>query len=317
MPTRRGSIRIFRLLGIDVYLHYSWILWAIIRYKVQFLHFHEYGSPFWYIVEYLGLFAIVLMHEFGHALACRQVGGQANLIVLWPLGGVAYVSPPQRPGAMLWSIAAGPLVNVALFPVFSVFWYCSHLLGWPDIYPNVNEILEAIWMINLSLLVFNMLPIFPLDGGQILRSLLWYLFGRANSLLIASIVGFVGVAGFGVFILLMYLGGDSGSAIWMGVMDFFIAMTCWRGLQQALALSRLEKAPRRAEFRCPSCQVSPPIGEFWGCGRCRKTFDTFSTQGFCPHCNAEYHVTSCPFCHSVRPMTEWHAFAAPSVPPQG
>jgi Zn-dependent protease len=58
-----------------------------------------------------------LFHEFGHALACRQVGGQADLIVLWPLGGVAYVSPPPRPGALLWRIAAGPLVNVLLVPV--------------------------------------------------------------------------------------------------------------------------------------------------------------------------------------------------------
>jgi Zn-dependent protease len=68
-------------------------------------------------LEYLALFSIVLMHEFGHALACRQVGGTADQILLWPFGGVAYVNPPQRPGAMLWSIAAGPLVNVALFPL--------------------------------------------------------------------------------------------------------------------------------------------------------------------------------------------------------
>jgi Zn-dependent protease len=312
MPTRRGSIRIFRFLGVDVYLHYSWLIWAIIRYKVQFLHFREYSSPIWYGVEYLALFSIVLMHEFGHALACRQVGGQANLIVLWPLGGVAYVSPPQRPGAMLWSIAAGPLVNVALIPVFSVFWYCSHLLGWPETYPNLNDILEAVWTINFGLLVFNMLPIFPLDGGQILRSILWFFLGRANSLLIASIIGFVGVAGFGVFILLTLMDGFTGQALWLGVMDTFVAMTCWRAMQQALALSRLEKVPRRAEFRCPSCHLPPPVGEFWGCSRCRKTFDTFATRGFCPHCNAEYNVTACPFCHSARPMPEWQAFQTPS-----
>ena len=58
-----------------------------------------------------------MMHEFGHALACRQVGGQANRIVLWPLGGIAFVSPPPRAGAMLWSIAAGPLVNLLLAPI--------------------------------------------------------------------------------------------------------------------------------------------------------------------------------------------------------
>ena len=77
-------------------------------------------------------FLIVLLHEFGHALACRQVGGTANQIVLWPLGGVAYVNPPQRPGATLWSIAAGPLVNVALLPSFAELMMSAIGLGAGD-----------------------------------------------------------------------------------------------------------------------------------------------------------------------------------------
>ena len=74
------------------------------------------GTPW----KFLGCFCIVLTHEFGHQLACRSVGGKTHDIVLWPLGGVAYVSPPQRPGAQLWSIAAGPLVNVVLIPIFAL-----------------------------------------------------------------------------------------------------------------------------------------------------------------------------------------------------
>ena len=87
-------------------------------------------------LEYLALFLIVLTHEFGHQLACRSVGGKTHDIVLWLLGGVAYVSPPQRPGAQLWSIAAGPLVNVALIPVFSVLVSVSSHLGWYDTQPD-------------------------------------------------------------------------------------------------------------------------------------------------------------------------------------
>src|SRR5580698_219566 len=101
MPTGKNSIRLFKLLGIQVYLHWSWFLVAF--YEIQ-ARKGLYTSVVWNILEYLALFLIVLTHEFGHALACRSVGGQANLIVLWPFGGVAYVSPPQRPGAMLWSI---------------------------------------------------------------------------------------------------------------------------------------------------------------------------------------------------------------------
>jgi len=59
-----------------------------------------------------GAVLIVLLHEFGQRDGLPAGGGTANRIVLWPLGGVAYVDPPQRPGAMLWSITAGPLVNV-------------------------------------------------------------------------------------------------------------------------------------------------------------------------------------------------------------
>src|SRR6185312_5238747 len=90
MPTKKGAIRIFRLFGIDVYLHWSWFL--IVLYDIQ-ARGHVYDSYLWNALETLGLFGIILLHEFGHALACRQVGGNANQIVLWPLGGVAYVSP--------------------------------------------------------------------------------------------------------------------------------------------------------------------------------------------------------------------------------
>src|SRR5258706_11833553 len=191
LPTKQGSFRLFRLVGIDVYLHWSWFVVAAI--EIQYRK-GDYSSPMWNVLEYLALFVIVTMHEFGHALACRQVGGQANQIVLWPLGGVAYVDPPPRPGAMLWSIAAGPLVNVALFFVLTPLWMLSRSLGWPDTMPDLYRLLFAIWSINLVLLIFNLLPIYPLDGGQILRSLLWFVLGRARTLTVAAFLGFFGVA---------------------------------------------------------------------------------------------------------------------------
>src|SRR6266581_3519599 len=116
MPNTSGTIRLFQIAGITVFLHWSWFLVAL--YEIQ--QKGRYSSLTWDILEYLVLFAIVTLHEFGHALACKQVGGRADRIVLWPLGGVAYVDPPPRPGATLWSIAAGPLVNVVLFPLLLV-----------------------------------------------------------------------------------------------------------------------------------------------------------------------------------------------------
>ncbi|TSA41189.1 MAG: peptidase M50 [Verrucomicrobiales bacterium] len=294
-PTNKSSFRIFTLVGISVYVHWSWFLVAV--YSIQF-RTNEYSSVQWNVLEYLSLFLIVLMHEFGHQLACRQVGGKTHDIVLWPLGGVAYVSPPQRPGAQLWSIAAGPLVNVILLPVLIGLVLVHSHLGWADTHPDAHELLSTILYINIGLLIFNLMPVYPLDGGQILRSLLWFVFGRANSLLIASIIGFVGVAGFiGVAIWLQ--------SFWLGIMTAFLLVNCWSGLKHARALSRVAKLPRHAGFVCPSCRTAPPLGELWRCGKCGQGFDTFLTHAICPHCQTQYNSTQCLDCGVSRPMGEW------------
>lgn len=304
MPTNRGSFKIFTFAGITVFVHWSWFLIAI--YSIQF-RTHAYSSMVWNAAEYLSLFLIVLIHEFGHQLACRSVGGKTHDIVLWPLGGVAYVSPPQRPGAQLWSIAAGPLVNVILFPLLMALWFFAKSSGLPETNHDAYQFVFMLFLINTTLLIFNMLPIYPLDGGQILRSLLWFIFGRANSLMAASIIGFIGVAG---LILLALWIHDT----WLGILCVFIVMNCWGGLVQARQLAKVAKAPRRGGFVCPSCKTPPPVGNFWRCGKCRQSFDTFETHGLCPHCATEYSATSCPECGSMRPITEWESFGQQPPP---
>ncbi len=296
MRSGQGSIRLFRFSGIDVFLHWSWFLVA--AYEIQSRK-GTYSSPTWNVVEYLGLFLIVLLHEFGHALACRQVGGTANRIVLWPLGGVAYVDPPPRPGATLWSIAAGPLVNVALYVILYSPDTLSRALGYAA-GSDVALLLESLRFINTGLLIFNVLPIYPLDGGQILRSLLWFGLGRARSLLVATIIGLLGVA---IFILLAIVS----QSLWLGAISVFILMNCWGGLQQARALLRFQKLPRRLGVTCPRCQTSPPIGEFWKCSKCGQPFDTFQTQAVCPHCATRFPVTKCLDCGGLAPMQDWMA----------
>jgi len=302
MPTRQGSIRLFKLFGITVYLHWAWFL--AVAYFVN--QARDHASLLWSVLECLSLFAIVLIHEFGHQLACRSVGGKTHDIVLWVLGGVAYVSPPQRPGATLWSIAAGPLVNVVLFPMFLFLMILGKSAGWEETSPNADNFVVMLFSINLVLLVFNMLPIYPLDGGQILRSLLWFVFGQARSLMIASYVGFVGVAG-----LVAY--AFWAQNIWMGIMCAFILMNCWGGLMQARAMAKMAKAPRREGFACPVCKTAPPVGAIWRCGKCRKAFDIFETEGVCPHCQTQYAATTCPECGNLRPISEWMTSA--NVPP--
>jgi Zn-dependent protease len=298
---RQGSFRLFRFAGVDLFLHWSWFLVAAFEISDRA---KRYPSLSWNVLEYLALFLIVMLHEYGHALACRQVGGTANRIVLWPLGGLAYVNPPPRPGPTLWSIAAGPLVNLALLIMLSVVGVLNRSLGWAETMPNAHALLRSVWLINLGLLVFNMLPIYPLDGGQILRSLLWFLVGRARSLMVATIIGFIGVAGFIILALRMH-------SVWFGVLSVFVLTNCSRGLRQAQALSRILKSPRRDGFTCPSCQAAPPVGNYWMCAQCSKQFDTFQTQAVCPNCAAQFGVTACLDCGKLRPMSEWIVPAAP------
>jgi Zn-dependent protease len=236
-----GTIRLFKFSGIQVYLHFSWFLVAAYEYSRRM---GVYESPMWAAWEYVALFAIVLLHEFGHALACRQTGGVADRIVLWPLGGIAFVNPPRRPGAMLWSIAAGPLVNVLLLPILSI----ALVLGGRDVdafYPSdFAKFLQVIWSINLGLLIFNMLPVYPLDGGQILRSLLWFPLGEIRSLQIASVIGLIGAVILAAIALLLRLM----QPIWVAVMALFLISRAIAGWQYAKALVQEEEANRAARL---------------------------------------------------------------------
>ncbi len=220
---RSGVIRLFRFAGIQVFLHFSWFLVAAIYISG---YIRRYESPVWGVLEYISVFVIVLIHEFGHALACRQVGGIANRIVLWPLGGIAFVDPPRRPGAYLWSIAAGPLVNVILLPVLA---FVSMMAQASLPGSDVAVFFRDLNFINAVLLGFNLLPVFPLDGGQIVRGLLWFPFGEIRSLQISSVIGLIGGAILGIV-------GLMAGSVWWAVLAFFLLSRAWYGWQQAKAM---------------------------------------------------------------------------------
>ena len=238
-----GSIKLFRLFGIDVFLHWSWFL--IAAWMIPRVGGDQFSSIFWGVALYISLFVIVTMHEFGHALACRSVGGQAKHIVLWPLGGVAFVNPPQRPGAVLWSIVAGPLVNVMLVPVTVLLYLgvggrLSDLLA---LNPGGGDLIvfcRFLLIMNFGLLVFNMLPVYPLDGGQTLMSLLWFVVGRATALQVSGIIGLIAAA----FVILL---AAFFTDIWALALALFIGLQAWVGFQNGMKLSRMD--PRQYDER--------------------------------------------------------------------
>jgi Zn-dependent protease len=220
---RGGSFKLFQVAGITVYLHFTWFLVAWYQIDSAKYRFHR---PLWAAIEYVGLFVLVLLHEFGHAFACRSTGGRADRIVLWPLGGLAFVDPPPRASAVLWSIAAGPLVNVVLFPVLLLFVMATGRHGFIDISADPHRTLVDLFTINLGLLLFNLLPFYPLDGGQIVRALLWFKIGPSRSLRVAAVIGVVGAG-------LLALFAISQSSIWIGLLAFFLFSQAGAAFQRA------------------------------------------------------------------------------------
>ena len=323
MPSRQGTIRLFELNGISVFLHWSWFIVA--AYEIGG-RTGTYSSVVWNLIEYLGLFVIVTLHEFGHAFACRSVGGYADQIVLWPLGGVAYVAPPPRPGATLWSIAAGPLVNVALLPVLALLSVGTS--GLPE--SDVHAMFRAISYINIGLLFFNLLPVYPLDGGQILGALLWFVMGRARSLMVTAVIGLVGVAGLGWWAL-------TSQSAWLGLIAFFLGSRCIASFQAARLMSRETTRPRQP-LACPSCHAQPTAGAILTCHGCGTAFDLSdaaaaafekavpddevdqppadraTTPVRCPKCAEQVGALRCPHCGGAGSIADWRAAASISAP---
>ncbi|MCB9851626.1 MAG: site-2 protease family protein [Phycisphaerales bacterium] len=291
-----GGVKIFEAFGIDVYLHWTWFLAAYYFYQ-QTVEENAYHNPLWALAEVGALFAIVLIHEFGHALACRSVGGTALHIMLWPLGGAAFVDPPMRPGASLWTTAAGPLVNVVFVPIFFVLAFYVDVSSFS---PDLATFFDYLFFMNLVLLIFNMLPIYPLDGGRILRELLWFVTSASTSLTIAAYVGLVGVAGLlGIAIFLQ--------DFFLGAIAFFAGVQCKNGLEEAKRLKYQEPVRRSIVpdmISCPDCRQAPPIGPHWMC-ECGRPFDMLGDNGRCPHCERVYAFVVCPYCQHQASLLDW------------
>lgn len=322
MPTPAGTIRLFEFRRIVVFLHWTWL--AVAAYEVSG-RTGTYSMYIWNVVEYVALFVIVMLHEFGHALACRSVGGRADQILLWPLGGIAFVDPPSRPGATLWSLAAGPLVNVALLPILGgLTLLISYAMS-----PDLHALLRSVAVINLGLLLFNLLPIYPLDGGQILGALLWFVIGRARSLVVTAVIGLAGVVGIGLLAMREF-------SIWLALIALFVARRCIDSFRLAGSLKRAVDAPRRQGHACPSCHEAPPIGPFWPCSSCGAAFDVFDPSAGalnlqaetttlslsagvdarydavpgetrCPACHTEATSVKCSRCGTVNVIADWQA----------
>jgi Zn-dependent protease/predicted transcriptional regulator len=191
----RWSVRLGRLAGIDFYLHWTFILLIV---GLAFLQYSG-GAPLESIVASVGLmlamFGCVALHEFGHALAAAQFGVKTKDITLLPIGGVARLERmPEKPWQELIVAVAGPAVNVAiaagLFAVLAVGGNLGQLRGDLAVAQAADgDFLVKLLMVNVGLVLFNMLPSFPMDGGRVLRSVLAMFMPHVTATTIAARVG--------------------------------------------------------------------------------------------------------------------------------
>lgn len=204
------SLPLFTLWGIRVSLHWMFLAWI----GFQLYRESQRDHPeYWVILAFYGiLFGIVLIHEFGHCVACRRVGGRADSILLWPLGGLAMCQPPHNWRDELITVIGGPIVHVFLWPIFALAVYLTKAgaLWFPLFDPMAGAAASDVWLrllyiayvINILLFLFNMLLVmYPMDAGRVLQCVLWSRLGERRAREITAIVGLVAaglVAGYAI-----------------------------------------------------------------------------------------------------------------------
>lgn len=190
------SWKIGRIAGIDVYVHATFALLLLFIGWVAYGPRHNWGDVLFGIIFILCLFGIIVLHELGHALTARRYGIKTRDITLLPIGGVARLEKmPEDPKQELLVALAGPAVNVVLalilLPIvlglglmpstFQEFIVDQSFLG--------RNLLFQLLAVNVTLVLFNLLPAFPMDGGRVLRAILAARQGLARATRIAASVG--------------------------------------------------------------------------------------------------------------------------------
>jgi Zn-dependent protease len=228
----RWSLKVASISGIEVRIHLTFLLFLawiwVSYYRVAGLAGAVQGVLF-----VLALFACVLLHEFGHAFAARGFGIATPDITLLPIGGVARLSRiPDEPWQEFVVAIAGPLVNVVIAGALIFVVHRSAELQQLEYLENPRvELLSRLASVNVMLVLFNLIPAFPMDGGRILRALLAMTMPYARATQIAAWIGQGLAVVFGIF-------GLFGNPLLI-----FIAFFIFAGAQQEARMARAKGSP--------------------------------------------------------------------------
>jgi Zn-dependent protease/CBS domain-containing protein len=253
-----SSFKIGRAFGIDLKVHWTFFLLLAFFAFVSYQRTGSLTNALITALVIVALFVCVVLHEYGHSIVAQRLGIEIHDITLLPIGGVARLkSLPTRPMDEVKIAIAGPLVNVVLAPIF---FGVALLLGSSPLDAanilqggnSLGQIFAYLGLINVALVVFNMIPAFPMDGGRVLRGLLATRLGPVRATDVSSAIGQFFALG---FFLIGLLGGNYLLAL-VGVFIFFGAggeqqMVRQRELTRGLLVSDVMGTRPRLETVTP------------------------------------------------------------------
>ena len=187
-PHRPGSFYLATVTGIPIYIHFTLVLLLL---YVAWVEIRD-GQRLWGgLLVIVLIFISIALHELGHALMARRYGIRTDDIVLYPIGGVARLHSLGEGLQEFWITLAGPVVNLL---IAGALWTVLHLTGrWAPLDRFVmapeGYLFQQVMLINLILVIFNLVPAFPMDGGRILRSLLTQVMTKEKATGIAATIG--------------------------------------------------------------------------------------------------------------------------------
>jgi Zn-dependent protease len=270
----RGTVRIFSIRGIPILVHASWLfIYGLIAWTLAVGYFPQTlpdlpDSRHWidgFIAAGL-LFVSVLLHELAHAFVAQRHGLRVNGISLHILGGMSELDDePPSPRAELLMAAAGPLTSLAIAGALWVIGGTGYVRG-----GSLGAILAYLLLVNVAVGVFNMLPGFPLDGGRVLRALVWkwtgdlvqatHVASRAGTLVAAALIGFG---------ILRGLDGSLVGGLWLTVIGVFVhhaarASAQRTALREALRDLRVDDVMRADVVTVPTYATAASLADaFW------------------------------------------------------
>ena len=258
------GVKLFKLFGFEVRIDWSWIfIVLLVTWTLALGFFPAYvkgltvGEYWWMgLAGAIGLFLCIVLHELGHSMVARRFGIPMKEITLFIFGGVAEMDDePPSPKAEILMTLAGPAVTLVLAAASFGIARLGEIAGWPA--PVLAIFVYLTW-INFVLLAFNLLPAFPLDGGRVLRSILWAWKKNIRwATRVAAAIGSSFAFLLGAWGIVGMLSGSFVQGMWWVVLAIFLYSASRQSYQQLLLRQALEGEPVR-KFMTANPVTVPP-----------------------------------------------------------